>query len=353
MEDISAMFPMISVEENARTKNWACGSSQPAEYQEFVINIIDNKPVSAYRGVTYAPAWWKIIDEVLVNAVDHFIKNLGTTHPVTAISIDFDPATGSIKVTNNGPGIPVVMHTAATESLGRPIWLPTFLFGMFGQGGNHTPAPDAIVGGINGFGAKLAIIYSTEAILETVDIPRGKYFQQRWENNMKIARDPTVIDLARPHKLNRVQAAEHTTLKFTPDYAGTFGAPWIAEMADSLKPLLRARAWFASAYCNFSSPGKCKISFCGEAVNTTLSGIAALQFPGAPVLHAILPAPNHPTMHYPMEVVAVIVDSTQFKQKNMSNVNGIMVHKGNHHKHIMDILTEGTKSAMSKLFKHS
>ena len=41
-----------------------------------------------------------------------------------------------------------------------------------------------LVGGRNGYGAKLTNIYSTEFVVETVDLERKKKFKQTFTNNM-------------------------------------------------------------------------------------------------------------------------------------------------------------------------
>lgn len=48
-----------------------------------------------------------------------------------------------------------------------------------------------MTGGRNGFGAKLANIFSNEFIIETGD-KRGKYFKQTFFNNMSSKADPYV-----------------------------------------------------------------------------------------------------------------------------------------------------------------
>ncbi len=149
---ISERYPVMTAEQNALDKNWACGSKEVSEHSEFVIH--DNG-TAGFATINYAPAWWKIIDEVLVNAIDHFIRQYGSSDPVTQISFDF-AIDGSIKVWNDGLGIDVCIHPAATVAYGREIWVPTFLFGMLNQSGNHKPNADSIIGGTNGFGAKLA-----------------------------------------------------------------------------------------------------------------------------------------------------------------------------------------------------
>ena len=49
-----------------------------------------------------------------------------------------------------------------------------------------------MTGGRNGFGAKLANIFSTEFVIETGDMRRNKYFKQTFYNNMARKDEPRI-----------------------------------------------------------------------------------------------------------------------------------------------------------------
>ena len=106
------------------------------------------------KNLKYSPALLKIFDEILVNAIDR-----NSLHPknVNSISVSVDKETGSVSIENNGPlgGIGVQMH----EKEG--IWNPELTFGHLLTSTNYDDTQKRIVGGRNGYGAKLTNIYST------------------------------------------------------------------------------------------------------------------------------------------------------------------------------------------------
>lgn len=55
------------------------------------------------------PAFYKIFDEVLVNAADNYQRD----KTMNCIKIDIKPEEGMVQVWNNGSGIPVKMHKEA------------------------------------------------------------------------------------------------------------------------------------------------------------------------------------------------------------------------------------------------
>lgn len=66
--------------------------------------IIDNEGDMVSKAFSHIPVLYKCIDEVLVNAADHYTK-----HPdkMTFLKVEFDRKANTISVHNNGPGIPI------------------------------------------------------------------------------------------------------------------------------------------------------------------------------------------------------------------------------------------------------
>lgn len=71
------------------------------------------------------------IKEILSNATDQVkIREPGPKGSrVTAIDIDFDPASGTITIRNNGPGVPTVQLAAESAAAGRPVYSTEIAFG--------------------------------------------------------------------------------------------------------------------------------------------------------------------------------------------------------------------------------
>lgn len=365
--NIDDKYLFTTVEESVINKDWAAGSAKQIEYTEFVIKK-STVLFGDYINVKYSPAWWKIIDEPIVNALDHLIRCAGTSVPVTVIKINFD-RDGRVRIYNNGPGIEVVIHQTATEKLGREMWVPTFIFGTLFQGSNRKRTDDCIIGGTNGLGAKLSNCFSTEFIIETVDSIRGKYFTQRWRNHKEIEETPTIIDLKSNHSLPAECTIPHTTISFMPDYIGLFEyKKFDNEVYDSLVDIVRTRAIFAAAYakyaveCNDNAKGRSKrkrspveIYFNDEILDIKdIGDIASLLFPGkVQVKTVITPEAGNGVRapyKYPWEICAVILNTSDLQIKQMSIVNGVVVREGRHTKYLLNKLYDGVKDKISKLF---
>ena len=109
------------------------------------------------RPLEYVPGLLKIFDEILVNAAD----NKRRDDTMRAIKVNISPE--SITVENDGAGIPVVMHDQ------HRVYVPELVFGHLLSGDNYDDSEDRVVGGRNGYGAKLANIFSTTFCIETID----------------------------------------------------------------------------------------------------------------------------------------------------------------------------------------
>ena len=126
------------------------------------------------------PALYKIFDEVLVNATDNISR--GKTNIIKVEINDH-----AFSVWNNGKCIPVVTHKK------EKMWTPSLVFGFLRTSNNYDDNEERLTGGRNGYGAKLANIFSTKFTVRIQD--KKKYFEQEWTNNMKagkpIVRDQT------------------------------------------------------------------------------------------------------------------------------------------------------------------
>lgn len=112
----------------------------------------------------------------------------------------------TISVYNDGQGIPIEMHT--TEG----IWIPELIFGQLLTSSNYDDDEAKVTGGRNGYGAKLANIYSTEFIVETASSKKGgKLYRQTFSNNMGTKGKPKITDQTKEKK------EDWTRITFTPD----------------------------------------------------------------------------------------------------------------------------------------
>ena len=123
-----------------------------------------------YTHFEWIPGLYKCFDEAIVNCRDHYIRLLQKKKkkeknivPVTSIDIDIDQETGIITLTNDGNGIDIAEHPE------HKLWIPEMIFGHLMTSTNYKKSEKKIVGGKNGFGFKLVLIYSTWGKIETVD----------------------------------------------------------------------------------------------------------------------------------------------------------------------------------------
>jgi len=134
--------------------------------------------------VDFNPGFYKLFDEILVNARDALVRSAepGKT-PIKSISVSIDAKDSSalkIVVENDGDGIPVEMHP--TEK----VWAPELIFGHLLTSGNYSKGEEKIVGGKNGYGAKLTNIFSNSFTVETRSPKHGQKYSQTWSKNMSV-----------------------------------------------------------------------------------------------------------------------------------------------------------------------
>ncbi|SPO27638.1 probable DNA topoisomerase II [Ustilago trichophora] len=169
----------------------------------------------AYRETTYVPGFYKIFDEILVNAADNKARDPNMTH----LKVEINREEGSIMVWNNGHGIPVEMHEK------EKVYIPELIFGHLLTSSNYDDNEAKVTGGRNGYGAKLANIYSTEFTVETADSKNQCKYKQTFTKNMH--------DKAKPKITKHSKADEYTCITFKPDLA-LFGMDSIDDHMEAL-----------------------------------------------------------------------------------------------------------------------
>jgi DNA topoisomerase II len=159
------------------------------------------------REISYIPGLYKLFDEAIVNCHDHAIRTFtqekSESHfPVTSIEVTIRED-GTMVFYNDGNGIDVTEHPE------HKIWIPEMIFAHLRTGTNYDKSEKKIVGGKNGFGAKLIFIWSEYGELETVDYSRGKRFVQTYHNNLSTISKP---------KITSTKKKPYTKITFKPDY---------------------------------------------------------------------------------------------------------------------------------------
>ena len=202
-----------------------------------------------YHKVNFNPGFYKLFDEIVVNARDSLIRSQTEKEkqPVKNISIfcessDTEPFT--IVVENDGDGIPIAHHSEYN------VWVPELIFGHLLTSGNYNKEEEKIVGGKNGYGAKLANIFSKKFVVETRDTKSGQKYSQTWTNHMSTCSKPSIT---------KDKSKGFVRISFTPDLTRFIGLD-----LEEMKRVLHTRAIEIAALA-----GKdVKVSWNGEVIAT-------------------------------------------------------------------------------------
>jgi len=270
------------------------------------------------KNLKYSPALLKIFDEILVNAIDR-----NSLHPkhVSSISVAIDKDVGSVTIENNGPlgGISVRMH----EKEG--LWNPELVFGHLLTSTNYDDTQKRIVGGRNGYGAKLANIYSTEFSIVIKDHETKQTYTQSWSKNM------TVCD---PPKIKKHSGATSSVaITFTPEWK-RFG---MSKMDDTIYKIFQKRVWDA----NICTTQNCKVKFNGDVLTKQTFETYAKMHEGVEEVTCV----NGDRW-------SVCIGPAENGMEQVSFVNGLCTNKGGTHvDHAANLIANGIIDEMAKKIK--
>ena len=169
-----------------------------------------------------SPGLVKIFDEILVNAIDQY-----SLHPkkVNCIEVFVHPDK-SVTVYNAGVGIPIKKHEK------EDIWIPELIFGHLLTSSNYNDDEQRVTGGRNGYGAKLANVFSSMFKIEVSD--GKKIYKQTWTNNMSVTGAPEII---------KIEKIPYVSVTFVPDWP-RFGGPC------DFQKLIEKRVWDSAMWCS-------------------------------------------------------------------------------------------------------
>lgn len=309
------------------------GSCAPEETEEWVAYQStgeDGSPTFRFerKTVTIIPGLYKCFDELRVNALDQWrrtydSKKLPKDHGVTRIDITVDPESNTISVKNNGQGIDVEYMEE------HKMYPAELIFGTLLTSTNYDDTEKKIVGGKNGYGAKLANIFATEFHVETVDAVRQRKIKLTYRNNM------SEHDKA---KVTSYKSKPYTIVTMKPDLK-RFGCDRISDdmVALCLRASLDASAW---------TDPKTSVYWNGTRLPTkSLDAYADLWMgPKKDVPRVALSF--HPLWN------AVVSVSTDDVMQQMSWVNGVATTRGGKHVDaILDLICDSLGSLIEKKHK--
>ena len=199
------------------------GSVDTIEDNRWVYNKVSNKIL--YKNLKFNPGLYKIFDEVLVNARDALVRSGNIKH----IDVTCGLVNGvyTISVKNDGDGIPIEVHKDTN------VYAPELIFGHLLTSGNYNKEEEKIVGGKNGYGAKLANIFSTKFIVETLYPASGKVYSQTWTNNMSVCDKPIIK--------KTTSSKGYVCVTFCPDVSRFISAFDGAELSKDMEQIFHTR----------------------------------------------------------------------------------------------------------------
>lgn len=249
------------------------------------------------KEILFVPGLYKIYDEILVNARDHSIREKSCK----TIKVSIDKQNNSISVWNDGKGIPIVIHKE------YKIYIPELIFGNLLSSTSYD-IKGKIVGGKNGYGAKLANIFSTEFEVETVDSENKKFYYQKFENNMFIINDPIIKDS---------NEKSYTKITFKPDL-NKFS---LKELTNDIISLFEKRVYDIAGCCD-----SIKVYLNNELIKfKSFEDYIKLYYKKDKIIYE----------EYSRWKIGAIFNDNEFNQ--ISFVNGILTFQGgNHVSYILD-----------------
>lgn len=113
------------------------------------------------------------------------------------------------------------------------VYVPDLIFGHLLTSSNYDDDEKKVTGGRNGYGAKLANIFSTSFTVETVDSRQGLKYIQTFTDNMGSKTEPEITKVAKDKR----GRGDYTRITFSPDLA-RFG---METLDDDVVALLKKR----------------------------------------------------------------------------------------------------------------
>lgn len=149
------------------------------------------------KTIKWVPGLYKLFDEVLVNATDQTQQD----GLVDRIEVKVDDS--HVEVSNTSTGIPIEVHETG-------VYVPELIFGHLLTSSNYDDSKKRTTGGRNGYGAKLANLFSSRFEVEVGDTGTGKLYKQVFERNMTVTGKPKITKYGK--------AKGYVTIRFWPDF---------------------------------------------------------------------------------------------------------------------------------------
>lgn len=319
---------MTDTEHVLKRSDTYVGSVKPIESDQWIYdeNAKEGDPKIIKKRIDdYIPAFYKIYDEVIVNAADHTTRD-GLDEVCDTIKINIDKDSGEITVWNNGDGIPI------EENEKTGFMIPYMVFGVLRTSENYDDDEERTTGGKNGFGAKLTNLFSTKFEVETCD--GNQIYYQKYENNMSKVHKPKIKD-SKGKK-------QYTQISYIPDYE-RFG---MKGLTDDIIGLFKRRAYDLGFTCNMGEK-KVKVYLNGTKLSTKFEDYVDMYFPENGNFKKVIDGSQEGWK------VCVVYDETEKQEHdNISFVNNICTQNGGTHvDHVSNKVMSHIKEYVEKKHK--
>lgn len=277
------------------------GGMDPASIKSW---ILDENDELQYKDVEYTEGLLKIINEVIDNSIDEYIKTNGEFSSKISVDITKESCT----ITDNGRGISTEKDPNGEPACLRAITVP--------MSGSNFSDEDRKSIGTNGLGVKGSSIFSKEFECTTCD---GK-------NTVKISCKNNLQNIQ--FKILKATSKRGTTISFKPDFKRFGVNSFNSDLISLVKTRLKFLSWFFP---------KCTITFNGNKINIKAKDISSM-FPNPSV---VLNDTNVYVCVYPSDEPYVL-----------SYVNGISLRDGGTHvDYILNKVIFDIREKVSKKFK--
>ncbi len=169
------------------------------------LHVVDGESFKQRAISPFNPGFYKLFDELLVNAHDHVVRlrQRGSENPVKKIDVEITD-NSVITIRNDGESIDVDKHPE------YGVYVPQMIFGELLTSTNYDKSEKKLVGGKNGYGVKLVNIFAKKLVVTVVDGKRNLKYVQTFEDNMSKIHEPII-------KSSKVKP--YVEVSWTPDFA--------------------------------------------------------------------------------------------------------------------------------------
>ncbi len=257
---------------------------------------------------------YKIIDEILVNAFDEYMRTPSANKIEVQVNVQGDSLVPSPVRVSNNKCIPVVIHPK------EKVYLPELIFGHLLTSSNFNDAKERYTGGRNGYGAKLTNIFSKRFSVTIQDPVNKLEYTQTWRDNM------AVCEKAKVKKYSKKMGWTH--IEFEPDLT-KLGS----ESVDATQIKQR---------CEEISIWGPKVTFNDESVDVTFEDFAKRYIDERSLVVA----------HHKQKSWEVLIARSYEGFQQMSYVNGIATTDGGSHvNHVITTLLKNKKDTKPYQYK--